>query len=122
MENESVLVSVVETQSFQRDASGCMSEEETNTFISHIAANPESGDVIKGTGGIRKVRWAIQTRGNRSGVRIIYYFHDLNMPLFLLAVFKKNEKEDLSAEEKKLLRSLSEELVHNYRPEKESEE
>jgi hypothetical protein len=62
-----------------------MSEEETTEFISYIAANPESGVVIKGTGGIRKVRWAIENRGKRG---------DLNIPLFLLAVFKKNEKED----------------------------
>ena len=121
MENESILVSVVETQTFESDVSQCMSEVELNEFISQIAANPEMGVVIKGTGGIRKVRWVIQNRGKRSGVRIIYYFHDLNMPLFLLAVFKKNEKQDLSAEEKKLLKSLSEELVNNYRPRVESE-
>jgi len=114
VKDEDLMVSVVETKSFESDARDCMSEDETNAFISYIAADPEAGVVIQGTGGIRKVRWAIENRGKRSGVRIIYYFHNSKIPLFLLAVFKKNEKVDLSSAEKRLLKSLAEELVSNY--------
>lgn len=120
MENESILVSVVETQTFESDASECMSEEEVNEFICHIAANPELGVVIKGTGGIRKVRWAIQNRGKKWRSDYLL-FSRLEYAVVSPGSLKKNEKQDLSAEEKKLLRKLSEELVNNYRPKEESE-
>lgn len=67
--------------------------------------------LYKGTGGVRKLRWARNDKGKSGGVRIIYYFHDDEMPLYLLALFSKNEKANISMEEKHILSKLVKELV-----------
>ena len=82
------LIAVVETASFVTDAKVCMTNEERTEAINMIAANPECGDIVSGGGGIRKVRFAIGGRGKSGGVRIIYYFHNERVPVFLLAVFE----------------------------------
>lgn len=68
-------------------------------IVNELAADPERGDVIPEGGGIRKARFAAEGRGKRGGVRVIYYYHGRRMPLFLLAVFAKNERSDLSRDE-----------------------
>jgi hypothetical protein len=110
----SEMVTVVEIRNFERQAEQCMSQEERNEFIAFISHNPEAGDVIQGTGGIRKVRWAVGSKGKSGGVRVIYYFHSLDIPLFLLDVYAKSSQADLSAAEKKLLRKLAQEIVDTY--------
>jgi len=70
---------------------------------------------MEGTGGIRKLRWARAGRGKSSGVRVIYYFYDDSMPLYLLAVFGKNEKANLSKEERNRLAKAVKELVVFWR-------
>ena len=72
-------------------------------LIGYLAEFPKAGVVMPGTGGIRKLRWAREGMGKRGGVRIIYYFHDDRMPLYLLTVFAKNEKADLNAADRKAL-------------------
>ena len=71
--------------------------------------------LIQGTGGIRKLRWARQGGGKSGGIRVIYYFHSELMPLYLLAAFGKNEKANLSGEEKQLLAKAVKELVAFWR-------
>ncbi len=66
-------MTVVETKRFMADASRSMTENERTECIQYIAQNPTKGDLIEGTGGIRKIRWARGSRGKRGGVRIIYY-------------------------------------------------
>ncbi len=68
-----------------------------------VAKNPECGDLIQGTGGLRKVRLGIRGRGKSGGARIIYFYFGLSYPVFLLSVFAKNEKVDLDAKERKQL-------------------
>ena len=75
-------------------------------MIDHLAAQPRAGDLIQGTGGIRKLRWARGGRGRSGGVRIIYYFHGDRIPLYLLTVFGKGEKADLSKGERNELAKL----------------
>lgn len=94
------LLTVVELPEFLRQAEGVWSESERAAFIDYIAANPTAGVVIEGTGGVRKVRWAREGTGKRGGVRVIYYYHDDEMPLFLISVFAKSSKADLSFAEK----------------------
>ncbi len=86
---DSLLITVVETVSFISGANSCMADAERAEAISMIAANPECGDVISGGGGIRKVRFAIGTKGKSGGVRIIYYFHNERVPIFLLRYLPK---------------------------------
>ena len=68
-----------------------------------LAANPELGVLIPEGGGIRKARFAIQGRGKRGGVRVIYYYRHANLPIYLLTVFAKNERSDLTKSEIHLL-------------------
>ena len=71
------------------------------------ARNPEAGDVIPEAGGVRKVRWGRAGAGKRGGARVIYFYHDDTRPLYLLLVYAKARKEDLSADEKRAVRKLA---------------
>ena len=69
---------------------------------------------MQGTGGIRKLRWAAQGKGKSGGVRIIYYFHNESIPLFLLTLFGKGEKSNLSKSERNELAKLVSLIVESY--------
>jgi hypothetical protein len=107
-------ITVVETKSFQERARSRMTKEEVGIAIVMIARDPTCGDLIKGTGGIRKVRLGIAGRGKSKGVRIIYYFYSKDIPVFLLTVFSKSEKIDLTSAERKALAKLVRELRNSY--------
>lgn len=104
-------ITVALTGPFDRQALRVFSCEEMDSFISHLAYHPDGGLVIPGTGGIRKIRWPAKSQGKRSGARVIYYFRDLNMPLYLLAVYTKGEKIDVTSKEKKEMQRMVESLV-----------
>ena len=101
---------VVELTTFLRAAAKVWSDGERAEFVDHLAANPEAGDVIPETGGLRKVRWARQGSGKRGGVRVIYYVYDLDMPLDLITLYAKSARGDLSPDEKRTLTALAAEL------------
>ncbi len=92
-----------------------MTESELDGFKYFIASNPEAGNRIQGTGGIRKVRWAIGGKGKSGGARVIYYYHNDEIPLFLLTVYTKASKQSLTAKEKTELRKLAQSIVSTYR-------
>jgi hypothetical protein len=102
-----LFLTVAETPLFVRQADTIWSEGEREEFVSYIACNPEAGDVIPETGGVRKVRWGRAGAGKRSGARVIYFYHDDTRPLYLLLVYAKGRKEDLSADEKRAVRRLA---------------
>ena len=104
---------IVATKAYDRLAA-FLSVDEAARLEAFIAANPESGDLIPGTGGIRKLRWAASGRGKRGGARIIYYYHSPAMILFLLAAYTKATKIDLTSDEKKQFRKLTEHLKNQY--------
>jgi mRNA-degrading endonuclease RelE of RelBE toxin-antitoxin system len=79
---------VAETPVFIRYASEVWAEDERQAFISFIAANPEAGDLIRGSGGCRKVRWSRSGAGKRGGVRVIYFLAD-DATVWLLIVYTK---------------------------------
>ena len=83
-------------------------------LMTYLAGNPEAGDVIPGTNGVRKLRWGMENIGKRRGARVIYFYRDLNMPLYLLAVYAKSEKMDLKPKEKKEFRELVDVLVSRH--------
>ncbi len=105
------MISVAETGPFLKKASQILSDEEKSDLITYLSANPQSGVLIQNTGGIRKLRWAKSGGGKSGEVRVIYYFYSNRMPLYLLTVFGKNEKADISMKEKKTLSKLVKELV-----------
>jgi hypothetical protein len=75
-------MTVVETQEFLRRAKPLMSSSERMALVVFVGANPEAGEIIPGTGGVRKVRWALEGPGKRGGARVIYYYHSQRMPVF----------------------------------------
>ena len=77
------MITIAETEPFQKKAKRILSTEEKEDLIDYLAENPASGDIIQGTGGIRKLRWSIGSKGKCGGVRVIYYFHSGIMPLYL---------------------------------------
>ncbi|WP_010137895.1 type II toxin-antitoxin system RelE/ParE family toxin [Oceanicola sp. S124] len=91
---------VIELAAYLGRAKDLLTEAERAEVVNFLAANPEAGDVMQGTGGVRKVRIAMQGRGKSGGARVIYYYHDETMPLFLFAVYAKNEKDNLSKGER----------------------
>jgi len=112
------MITIAETEPFQKKANKLLSVEERNELISYLAENPNSGVLIQGTGGIRKLRWARSGSGKSGGVRIIYFHHSDVMPLYLLAIFGKNEKANVSAQEKKILANLIKQLITYWRQRK----
>ncbi len=90
-----------------RQAEAVWDEGEREAFVDFIAANPEAGDVIPETGGVRKVRWARAGTGKRGGARVIYFYHDENRPLYLLMVYAKARRENLTPDEKRAARKLA---------------
>ena len=99
----SVPLTVVETPQFLRQAEDVWSETERQEFVDYIARNPEVGDLIPDTGGVRKVRWRRQGMGKRGGARVIYFYHNPTTPLFLLMVYAKAVREDVAPEAKSAL-------------------
>jgi hypothetical protein len=102
---------LAEMGTYQRDVDEWFSVDEHEQIKTFLALHPESGEIIPDTGGIRKLRWPIKNRGNNRAVRIVYYFRDLNMPLYLLALYRKGERIDLREKCKREMRKLVNELV-----------
>lgn len=114
---------VVETNEYLRRAKQCnISDEEREEIVEFIAENPMAGDEISGTGGARKVRFARQGKGKRGGYRVITFFSGQDIPVFLITVFAKNEKVNLSKAERNTLRKVLGELVELYRRKKEKKQ
>ena len=102
---------VAEMPEFIRNAKRLLGDEEIQTLISYLAEHPSSGVRMAGTGGVRKLRWACEGRGKSGGVRVIYYVHSERLPLYLLTVFGKNEKANLSKAEANALSKLVKLLI-----------
>ena len=98
----------VETPTFTKRVLQLMEDGDYAELQRHLADHPDTGDVIRGAGGIRKVRWAGSGRGKRGGLRIIYYWWVARDRISMLLVYPKNEQDDLSAEQLKLLRKALE--------------
>ena len=99
-------ITVAETAVFMRQASALWTEDERLEFVDFIARNPEAGDLIQGSGGVRKVRWGRQGSGKRGGVRIIYFYQDPAMPLYLLMIYAKARRDDLSSDARRTVEGL----------------
>ena len=110
-------VSVIETPEFLAAVRKLLSDEERAALVDHLAYNPSVGDLIPGTGGLRKLRWRLEGRGKRGGARVIYFYHSAGVPLFLLTAYAKNVRGDLSDADRNDFRRLTKLLVASYRKE-----
>lgn len=108
------LVTIVETRAFIARAETLMAGEDREALKAMLAADPECGAVMRGTGGVRKVRVALQGRGKSGGARVVYYYRNDAMPLFLLTLFAKNERDNLTQAERNQLATLVRTLVETY--------
>ncbi|MGH6895964.1 MAG: type II toxin-antitoxin system RelE/ParE family toxin [Geminicoccaceae bacterium] len=107
---------VVESPDFAADAKAAgLDAGEVRRIIEHLARRPDAGDVIQGTGGARKVRFAGRGKGKGGGYRVITFYSGAGLPVFLLTVFGKGRKVDLTQAERNELRKELAGLVEDYR-------
>lgn len=107
---------VIETPEFLRRAKECgVSDEERIEIVDFIAANPMAGVEVSGTGGARKVRFAGKGRGKSGGHRIITFYSGTDIPVFLITMFTKNEKSDLSQKERNALKQVLPGIANAYK-------
>ncbi len=110
--------SVVEMPEFIRCAKQLgISNDQRESIINMIASNPDLGDEIVGTGGMRKLRVASKGKGKSGGYRVITFFSGINIPVFMITIYAKNQKDNLTAKEKKVLKTLSTNIVKFYQRE-----
>jgi hypothetical protein len=100
----------IEAPAFTRHLSGYLDDEQYRELQTRLAANPELGDLMPGTGGFRKLRWADARRGKgrRGGLRVIYYYFSSVQQIWLMTLYDKNEAADLTPQEKKALKAAIE--------------
>ena len=112
------MIAVVETEEFLADVKGVLSEDEHDALILYVAQHPESGALMPETGGLRKLRWTAKGKGKRGGSRVIYYFHDIGVPLFLMAIYAKTMQADLSMQQRTALAKQLRALKRDWKEKK----
>jgi hypothetical protein len=115
MEYKICVHSVVETPLFLKAAEEIFSEAEREDIVSMVAADPECGDVMEGTGGFRKVRVGRGGMGKRGGARLIYILRNEEFPIFLITAYAKNEKDNLTKKERNELKKRADAIFTQYR-------
>lgn len=111
-----MLHTVVETPEFRRAAKGSgITAEEMGRIVSHLARHPDAGDVIPGTGGARKIRFRGRGHGKSGGYRVVTAWADSRTPVFLLSVFAKGDRIDLTTAERNELGEIIGHIIDAYR-------
>jgi hypothetical protein len=95
----------VETPTFTRRVLSLLDDESYADLQWHLAKRPDAGAIIRGSGGMRKIRWAASGRGKRGGARVIYYWWVGKSQISMLFLYAKNEQDDLSNDQLKLLKA-----------------
>lgn len=102
---------VAELPEYIKRADSLLTESERKGVIDYLSEHPKAGTLMEGTGGIRKLRWSKGNKGKSGGVRVIYYYHDERIPLYLLTMFGKNEQANLTKADRNSLSKLVKILV-----------
>jgi len=103
---------IIETPIFTKQLLTTLTDEEYRLFQASLLERPDSGKVIPGGGGLRKVRWGLEGRGKSGGARIIYYWFSRRATILLLFIYPKNVLEDLTKDQLKQLKKIVEEEYH----------
>jgi hypothetical protein len=101
------MISFIETKLFTRLVQEYLSDDEYSELQQTLLANPEAGAVIRGSGGIRKLRWGVAARGKRGGIRVIYFLRTRQGQIWMLTLYPKNVTENIPAH---VLRQIKEEI------------
>ena len=115
MTQNSPLFTVVETPIFSRLWPDYWDEDERGEFVSWLVKNPLAGDVIRGSGGCRKVRWARSGTGKRGGVRVIHFNMLENGVIHLLLIYAKNERENWTPDDRRRVQALTDSIRQAWR-------
>jgi hypothetical protein len=102
---------VVESNPYLAKAAKMLSEAERAAIVGFVAADPLGGAVIKGTGGLRKMRVALAGRGKRGGGRVIYWYHSPGYPAVLIWIFAKNEADDITDRQRKQFAEIGNAII-----------
>ena len=108
-------VTVCEMELFVRQAATIWDDEEREAFVDYIARNPEVGDIIPGSGGVRKIRWRRAGTGRRGGARVIYFYYRADAPLYLLMIYAKSDQADISPDAQRAVQALAARLKELHR-------
>jgi hypothetical protein len=100
-------VEFIEATAFTKHVYDYLSEDEYLGLQSFLLQSPEAGKIVRGSGGVRKVRWAIAGKGKSGGVRMIYYFKKQDDEIWLLTIYSKNEVANIPAH---ILRQIAKEI------------
>ncbi len=100
-------ITVLQLPKFKAEAAELIGADEMEALAIYLIEHPAAGDVIPGSGGVRKLRWAAKGKGKRGGARIIYLYVMVAARIYLMRCYAKNVKTDLTADEKKQLRQLA---------------
>jgi hypothetical protein len=106
-------ITVIETQEYKTQASKLLPPATNDAIIDYIARNPEAGALVAGTGGVRKLRWATD-KGKSGGVRVIYYFHSEDKPIFLFTVYAKSARDNISKAGRNSLKKVVAKIFDSY--------
>ncbi|QPF30134.1 type II toxin-antitoxin system RelE/ParE family toxin [Klebsiella sp. BDA134-6] len=98
----------IELQGFSKRRQVLLPDDEFRAFQEILINDPEAGDTISGTGGFRKIGWSRPGTGKRGGVRVIYYNVTIKGRIYLALIYPKSEQDELSQEQKKMLRQVAE--------------
>ncbi|HYJ85445.1 MAG TPA: type II toxin-antitoxin system RelE/ParE family toxin [Pyrinomonadaceae bacterium] len=101
------MYSFIETKLFSRLVTDYLTDEEYSRLQDALIEDPEAGDLIPGSGGVRKLRWRVTGRGKRGGVRVIYYSRIRQGQIWMLTLYAKNVMENISAN---VLRQIKDEI------------
>ncbi|HTW74744.1 MAG TPA: hypothetical protein VMD56_07480 [Steroidobacteraceae bacterium] len=101
------MLTFIETKLFTRLVGEYLSDDQYAALQWSLAANPSAGDIVKGTGGVRKIRWGVAGRGKRGGVRVIYYARTRQGEIWMLTIYGKNVAESIAPH---VLRQIREEI------------
>lgn len=105
------MLAIAELPEYIRRVEKLMSAAERLDIVNYLGTHPKAGDLMEGTGGVRKLRWGRGAQGKSGGVRVIYYVHSDAMPLYLITIFAKNEQANISKTERNELAELVDLLV-----------
>lgn len=106
---------IAELPYYIRLADRLLMPNERQDLIDYLAGHPKAGDIMEGTGGVRKLRWRRSGQGKSGGARVIYYYHDDLMPLYLLTLFAKNDKANLTKAQRNELAGMVTLLVNIWK-------